>query len=89
MPIKHGKTSRGQASLHDRVTAVVDALRPMAQRDGGDFELLDIDTDNVVHVRLSGACVGCPSSHMTLTMGIERTLKEIVPEVSRVVCASP
>ena len=88
MPAKRVPSSQSSSPLHDRVNAVVDALGPMAQRDGGDFELFDIDTDNVVHVSLSGPCVGCPSSQMTLTMGIERTLKEIVPEVTRVVCAS-
>ncbi len=59
----------------------------MAQADGGDIELVDIDVDGVVRVRLLGACVGCPSSAMTLTMGIERALREQIPEVKRVVCA--
>ncbi len=73
--------------LRERVAAVLDALRPMMQADGGDIELIDVDPDGVVHVRLQGACIGCPSASMTLTMGIERNLKNQVPEVTRVVCA--
>ncbi len=65
---------------------VLDSLRPIAQSDGGDIELVEVDEDGVVHVRLHGACVGCPSSAMTLTMGIERNLKDQIPEVTRVVC---
>ena len=65
---------------------VLATLRPMAQGDGGDIELVDVDADGVVRVRLLGACVGCPSSEMTLTLGIERNLCEKIPEVRRVVC---
>ena len=75
------------ASLRERVAGVINALRPMAQADGGDIELVDIDADGVVRVRLLGACVGCPSSAMTLSMGIERALREQIPEVKRVVCS--
>ncbi len=75
------------ASLRERVAGVINALRPMAQADGGDIELVDIDADGVVRVRLLGACVGCPSSAMTLSLGIERTLREQIPEVKRVVCS--
>lgn len=73
--------------LHDRVATVLDTLRPMVRSDGGDIELLDVDADGVVRVRLHGACIGCPSSAITLALGIERNLKNQVPEVSRVVCA--
>lgn len=72
--------------LLSRVTAVLDTLRPAIKNDGGDVELTDIDESGVVYVRLHGACIGCPSSPMTLTMGIERTLREQIPEVNRVVC---
>ena len=72
--------------LRDRVAAVLDELRPMVQSDGGDIELVDVDEDGVVRVRLHGACIGCPSATMTLTMGIERTLRDQIPEVTRVVC---
>ncbi len=72
--------------LRDRVAAVLDGLRPMVQSDGGDIELVEVDEDGVVRVRLHGACIGCPSATMTLTMGIERTLRDQIPEVTRVVC---
>jgi Fe-S cluster biogenesis protein NfuA len=72
-------------SLHDRVAAVLDTIRPMIQSDGGDIELVGVDQDGVVQVRLQGACVGCPSASMTLAMGVERHLKQNVPEVTRVV----
>ncbi|MGB2987726.1 MAG: NifU family protein [Phycisphaerae bacterium] len=73
--------------MRDRVAAVLDRLRPMMQGDGGDIELIDVDADGVVRVRLLGACHGCPSASVTLSMGIERNLKEQIPEVTRVVCA--
>jgi Fe-S cluster biogenesis protein NfuA len=76
----------GNESLRERVAAVIARLQPMVQADGGDIELVDVDDDGVVSVRLSGACVGCPSAGMTLSLGIERNLKDQIPEVSRVVC---
>ena len=79
--------SRLDRSLYHRVSVGLDRLRPMAQRDGGDFELVDVDENGVVHVRLLGTCVGCPSSSVTLTLGIERYLKDQIPEVTAVVCA--
>jgi len=81
-----GAGSKDAKSLRERVTAVLDTLRPMLQSDGGDIELVDIEDDGVVKVRLQGACVGCPSASMTLGMGIERNLKDRIPEVTRVVC---
>ena len=81
-----GAGSKDAKSLRERVTAVLDTLRPMLQSDGGDIELVDIEDDGVVKVRLQGACVGCPSASMTLGMGIERNLKDQIPEVTRVVC---
>ena len=72
-------------SLKDRVIEVIDGIRPMLQNDGGDIEFVDIDADNVVKVRLQGACKGCPSAAMTLKMGVERLLKERVPEVKEVI----
>ena len=78
--------SEAKGSLRDRVAAVLDALRPFVQSDGGDIELVDVDAEGIVHVRLHGACIGCPSASMTLSMGIERNLKDQIPEVKRVVC---
>lgn len=80
----HSRAKAGR-SLHNRVSAGLDRLRPMARSDGGDIELIDVDDDGVVHVRLHGTCIGCPSSTVTLTLGIERYLKDQIPEVTRVV----
>ncbi|MCB9848888.1 MAG: NifU family protein [Phycisphaeraceae bacterium] len=68
----------------DRVRAVVEALRPMIQRDGGDIELVSVTAKKVVEIRFKGACVGCPSSEMTLKMGIEENLRAHVPEITGV-----
>jgi Fe-S cluster biogenesis protein NfuA len=75
----HGK------SFEDQVQEVIDAVRPMLQRDGGDVELVGTDEDKTVKVRLQGACRGCPGARMTLKMGIERLLKERVPATKEVV----
>jgi Fe-S cluster biogenesis protein NfuA len=71
----------GTPSLRGRVEAVLDLIRPAIQSDGGDLELVEVAEDGTVSVRFHGACVGCPSSAMTLQVGIERQLKEHVPEV--------
>lgn len=70
--------------LKDKVQEALDRVRPSLQADGGDVVLVDVDDGGVVKVRLTGACKGCPMSQMTLKMGIEKMLKENVPEVSRV-----
>jgi Fe-S cluster biogenesis protein NfuA len=69
--------------VKERVQEVLDRIRPALQADGGDVELVDID-GGVVRVRLVGACAGCPMSQMTLTNGVERVLKQEIPEVERV-----
>ena len=71
-------------SLNDRVTRVLNLIRPAVQSDGGDLELVEITPEGVVKIRLHGACVGCPSSSMTLKIGIERNLKAHVPEIREV-----
>ncbi|MGQ9860041.1 MAG: NifU family protein [Thermodesulfobacteriota bacterium] len=71
--------------MRDRVEKVIEEIRPALQADGGDVTLVDVGEDGVVKVRLTGACGGCPMSQMTLKMGIERRLKERIPEVSSVV----
>lgn len=71
------------ADVRDRVEKVLSAIRPAVQSDGGDVELVELTPDGVVRIRLHGACVGCPSSQMTLKMGIERNLRLHVPEVVR------
>lgn len=86
--VQEGKTKdKTGRELHSRVAKVITTLRPLVQADGGDLELVDVDSDGVVHVKLHGACIGCPSASLTLTMGIERNLKDQIPEVTRVVCA--
>jgi Fe-S cluster biogenesis protein NfuA len=73
----------GQPVL-DRVRDVIDQVRPYIQGDGGDIDLVSYE-DGVVTVRLRGACSGCPHAAMTLKMGVERFLKQHVPEVTEVV----
>lgn len=73
-----------QIGLEHRVEQVLQAIRLRLQADGGDVELVDVDDEGVVSVKLLGACQGCPHAAMTLQMGIERILKEQVPEVSSV-----
>lgn len=74
-------------SLQSRVEAVLALIRPAVQEDGGDFELLEISEEGVVKIRFLGACVGCPSSEMTLRDGIARNLRSRVPEVTEVVAS--
>lgn len=71
--------------LQDRVVRILNLIRPAVQSDGGDVELIDISNEGVVKIRLHGACVGCPSSSVTLKLGIERNLKEHIPEITSVV----
>jgi Fe-S cluster biogenesis protein NfuA len=69
-------------ALLDRIETVLDEhVRPGLKADGGDVEVVGIDEDRIVQVRLTGACEGCPSSIMTLTFGIEAALKAAVPEI--------
>jgi Fe-S cluster biogenesis protein NfuA len=69
--------------MREKVEAALEKIRPTLQADGGDVELVDV-TDGVVKVRLTGACGTCPMSTMTLKMGVERILKEQVPEIKEV-----
>lgn len=72
-------------ALIEKVKETLDAFRPQLNADGGDMEFINIDDENKVHIRLTGACGTCPISVMTLKMGIERYLKETCPEISEVV----
>ena len=74
-----------QVSVKDEVQGVINLIRPAVQADGGDIELVDVTSGGVVQIRFHGACHGCPSSTMTLQMGIERNLSDRVPEVTSVV----
>jgi Fe-S cluster biogenesis protein NfuA len=69
--------------MREKVEEVLNQIRPSLQADGGDVELVDV-VDGVVKLKLKGACAGCPMSQMTLAFGIERVLKEKVPEVKKV-----
>jgi Fe-S cluster biogenesis protein NfuA len=71
------------AEIKEQVQKALDDIRPALQADGGDIEFVDM-VDGVVQVRLQGACAGCPMSQMTLTNGVERHLKNVVPGVERV-----
>mgnify|MGYP000999961717 CR=1 FL=1 len=71
--------------MREKVEAALNRIRPMLQRDGGDVELVDVDDQGVVKVRLKGACGGCAMALVTLKMGIERLLKQEIPEVTEVV----
>ncbi|MBX2851097.1 MAG: NifU family protein [Phycisphaeraceae bacterium] len=73
-----------KSELESQVTAVLEKIRPMIQSDGGDLEFIGIRSDGTVLIKLLGACIGCPSSTMTLQMGIERNLVEKVPGVTGV-----
>ena len=70
--------------MKEKVEAALALIRPALQADGGDVELVDVD-EGVVKVKLTGACAGCPVATMTLKQGIERMLKEQIPEVKEVV----
>ena len=70
--------------MREKVEAALGRVRPALQADGGDVELVDV-SDGVVKVKLKGACAGCPMSTLTLKNGIERILKEQLPEVKEVV----
>lgn len=70
--------------LKERVQEALNMIRPALQADGGDVELVDVTEDGVVKVALQGACRGCPMSQLTLANGVERVVKEQVPEIQRV-----
>jgi len=70
--------------MREKVEEALNKIRPALQRDGGDVELIDVEGD-IVKIRLTGACGGCPMSQMTLKMGIERILKKEIPEIKEVV----
>jgi Fe-S cluster biogenesis protein NfuA len=73
----------GEKEMREVVERALEKIRPALRADGGDIELIDV-VDGVVKVRLTGACGGCPMSQMTLKMGVERVLKQQVPEVKSV-----
>jgi Fe-S cluster biogenesis protein NfuA len=73
----------GENRMRENVEKALEKIRPALQADGGNVELVDV-VDGVVKVRLTGACGGCPMSQMTLKMGVEKVIKQYVPEVKGV-----
>ena len=73
--------------MQQKVEAVLDKIRPSLVADGGNVELVSVEEDGTVKLKLTGACAGCPMSTMTLKNGIERILKQEIPEVKEVVAA--
>lgn len=71
--------------MKERVESALNKIKPSLQVDGGDVELVEVTPDGIVKVRLTGACAGCPMSQMTLKMGIERVIKQEVPEIKEVI----
>lgn len=76
--------TKAEQSFEEQVKEVIDSIRPALQSHGGDIELISVDEQNNVNVRLAGACQGCPGAKMTMKMGVERILKEKVPAVNEV-----
>jgi Fe-S cluster biogenesis protein NfuA len=77
-----GELSHLRRALRERIERALElSVRPDLRSEGGDVELVGIDEDNIVQVRLTGACQGCPSSIVTLSMRVEATLKALIPEI--------
>ncbi len=70
--------------MREKIEKALEKIRPSLQADGGDVELVEVTKDGVVRVRLTGACGSCPMSTLTLKMGVERILKQQVPEIKSV-----
>ena len=71
--------------MKEKVESALNKIRPSLKADGGDVELVEVTSDGVVKIKLTGACGGCPMSQMTMKMGIERIIKDEVPEIKEVV----
>jgi Fe-S cluster biogenesis protein NfuA len=70
--------------MREQIEQALDKIRPALQRDGGDIELVEVEENGIVKVRLTGPCGGCPMSQITLKQGVERIVKQLVPEVKAV-----
>jgi len=68
----------------EKIEVALQSIRPYLQKDGGDVEFVELTDDNIVKVRLLGACINCDMSAMTLKAGIEESIKSVVPEVKAV-----
>jgi Fe-S cluster biogenesis protein NfuA len=76
--------ARQEILMKDKIEKVLAKIRPNLEADGGNVEFVEVTKDNVVKLRLKGACASCPMSSMTLQMGIERILKQEIPEIKSV-----
>jgi len=74
-------------AIKERVIKTLNRVRPYLQSDGGDIELLDVNDDLEVKVKLTGACHGCPYAMQTLKAGVEQAIMKEVPEIKRVISA--
>ncbi|MBP7809348.1 MAG: NifU family protein [Bacteroidia bacterium] len=75
--------------LHQRVEEALQTIRPYLEADGGDVEIIEITSDNIVKLELKGACKTCNMSHMTMRAGIEETIKKSVPEIRGIESVKP
>jgi len=71
--------------MREKIEQALEKIRPMLAADGGNVELVEVSDDGVVKLKLTGACGACPMSQVTLKMGIEKILKEEVPEIKEVI----
>lgn len=71
--------------MRKNIKEIIEQIRPLLQKDGGDVEFVDVDESGVVKVKLKGACGCCPGAMHTLKNGIEHTLKQHIPDVTEVV----
>ena len=84
---RFNNNNMSKEELLKRVAATLDKVRPFLQADGGDIEVVELTDDNVLKVRLTGACHGCPFSMQTLKAGVEQAIKSDIPEINEVVSA--
>ena len=77
-----------EKTFQQKVEDMIEVIKPMLQGHGGSIELVSIDDDNTVNVRLQGACSGCPGAQMTLKQGVEKLMKEKIPELKEVVAVN-
>ncbi len=72
------------SALHQKVEEALNTIRPYLEADGGNVEVIEITSDQVLRLELTGACKTCNMSHMTMKAGIEETIKRAVPEIKAV-----
>ncbi|MCL5069773.1 MAG: NifU family protein [Actinobacteria bacterium] len=70
--------------MKEKIEKALETIRPALQADGGDIQLVSVE-DGIVKVRLAGACSGCQMAQMTMTQGVEQAIKEVVPEINKVI----